>query len=87
MSQQRGLLTPEERARITELQDLLIDRTGARNYRFLSPLAVIAAPFLAGGGSRAACPSRSSCPAERGDRGRAQGGCKKTGGRNRRSFP
>jgi hypothetical protein len=26
MAQQRGLLTPEERARITELQDLLIDR-------------------------------------------------------------
>ena len=26
MSQHRGLLTPEERARITELQDLLIDR-------------------------------------------------------------
>jgi hypothetical protein len=26
MNQQRGLLTPEERARITELQDLLIDR-------------------------------------------------------------
>lgn len=26
MGQQRGSLTPEERARITELQDLLIDR-------------------------------------------------------------
>jgi hypothetical protein len=26
MGQPRGLLTPEERARITELQDLLIDR-------------------------------------------------------------
>jgi hypothetical protein len=26
MGQHRGLLTPEERARITELQDLLIDR-------------------------------------------------------------
>jgi hypothetical protein len=26
MGQYRGLLTPEERARITELQDLLIDR-------------------------------------------------------------
>ena len=26
MGQNRGLLTPEERARITELQDLLIDR-------------------------------------------------------------
>ena len=26
MSQHKGLLTPEERARITELQDLLIDR-------------------------------------------------------------
>ena len=26
MGQQGGLLTPEERARITELQDLLIDR-------------------------------------------------------------
>ena len=26
MSQHRGLLTPEERARITQLQDLLIDR-------------------------------------------------------------
>jgi hypothetical protein len=26
MSQHRGLLTPEERARIMELQDLLIDR-------------------------------------------------------------
>ena len=26
MSQQRGLLTPEERARIMQLQDLLIDR-------------------------------------------------------------
>ena len=26
MVQPRGLLTPEERARITELQDLLIDR-------------------------------------------------------------
>jgi hypothetical protein len=26
MAQSRGLLTPEERARITELQDLLIDR-------------------------------------------------------------
>jgi hypothetical protein len=26
MSQRRGLLTPEERARITELQDLLIHR-------------------------------------------------------------
>jgi hypothetical protein len=26
MRQHRGLLTPEERARITELQDLLIDR-------------------------------------------------------------
>jgi len=26
MGQDRGLLTPEERARITELQDLLIDR-------------------------------------------------------------
>ena len=26
MSQPRGFLTPEERARITELQDLLIDR-------------------------------------------------------------
>jgi hypothetical protein len=26
MSQHRGLLTPEERARITELQDQLIDR-------------------------------------------------------------
>jgi hypothetical protein len=26
MGENRGLLTPEERARITELQDLLIDR-------------------------------------------------------------
>jgi hypothetical protein len=26
MGQHRGLLTPEERARITEVQDLLIDR-------------------------------------------------------------
>ena len=26
MSQRKGLLTPEERARITELQDLLIER-------------------------------------------------------------
>jgi hypothetical protein len=26
MGQHRGLMTPEERARITELQDLLIDR-------------------------------------------------------------
>ena len=26
MGQYRGMLTPEERARITELQDLLIDR-------------------------------------------------------------
>jgi len=26
MGQHRGLLTPEERARITELQDVLIDR-------------------------------------------------------------
>ena len=26
MGQQRGILTPEERARITELQDLLIER-------------------------------------------------------------
>ena len=26
MSQHRGMLTPEERARITELQDLLIER-------------------------------------------------------------
>ena len=26
MGQHRGILTPEERARITELQDLLIDR-------------------------------------------------------------
>jgi hypothetical protein len=26
MGQQKGLLTPEERARITELQDLVIDR-------------------------------------------------------------
>ena len=26
MGQRKGLLTPEERARITELQDLLIDR-------------------------------------------------------------
>ena len=26
MSQHRGLLTPEERARVAELQDLLIDR-------------------------------------------------------------
>jgi hypothetical protein len=26
MSQHRGMLTPEEKARITELQDLLIDR-------------------------------------------------------------
>jgi hypothetical protein len=26
MGQHRGLLTPEERARVTELQDLLIDR-------------------------------------------------------------
>ena len=26
MSQQRGILTPEERARVIQLQDLLIDR-------------------------------------------------------------
>ena len=26
MSQQRGILTPEERARVMQLQDLLIDR-------------------------------------------------------------
>jgi len=28
MGQQRGFLTPEERARITELQELLIERFG-----------------------------------------------------------